>query len=38
MNKKQITQKPAEKVSVEVKEEMNTIVKKIVHLIKTKHS
>jgi hypothetical protein len=38
MNKNQISPKPVEKVSSNTKEEMSTIVKKIVELIKVKHT
>lgn len=38
MNKNQITPKPVERVSSNVKEEMSLIVKRIVQLIQTKHT
>jgi hypothetical protein len=38
MNKNQISPKPVEKVSSNVKEEMSTIVKRIVDLVKIKHT
>lgn len=38
MNKNQISPKPVEKVSTSVKEEMSLIVKRIVELIKIKHT